>query len=306
MIENKYSPDFVIVGSAKCGTTSLATTLSEVEGIFITNPKEPEFYNIDQPSYEERQNYYALYEPSKPTDMIGEASTIYTRYPSKGSNTFANLYADNPKVKLIYVLREPIRRTYSEYCQLQSNQIRFGNATTQSYSEAIANHDYIINTSRYASQIARILEYFPREQLMLIDFDKLTKDGPGTFEAIFSFLELDLELPKELAYDNSTKQQFDDIEKGHLQQKTNSIPILRLLKRCLPSGIKSSLYSLLKSVGLIGRYTDKLTPSEFDIVTARSVYSNLEDDMRKLEQEYDFDISAWRKVWVENKWTEIN
>ena len=40
---NKNLPDFLIVGAAKCGTTSLGDYLNAHKDIFICNPKEPKY-----------------------------------------------------------------------------------------------------------------------------------------------------------------------------------------------------------------------------------------------------------------------
>ncbi|MFN2557318.1 MAG: hypothetical protein ABR592_10730 [Nitriliruptorales bacterium] len=37
-------PDFIIIGAMKSGTSSLASYLASHPDVFITNPKEPEFF----------------------------------------------------------------------------------------------------------------------------------------------------------------------------------------------------------------------------------------------------------------------
>ena len=40
-------PDFLIIGAMKCGTTTLAAQLAAQDGLFITTPKEPNFFSDD-------------------------------------------------------------------------------------------------------------------------------------------------------------------------------------------------------------------------------------------------------------------
>ena len=40
-------PSFFIIGAPKCGTTSLADWLRDHNNIFMSDPKEPHFFNTD-------------------------------------------------------------------------------------------------------------------------------------------------------------------------------------------------------------------------------------------------------------------
>ena len=40
-------PDFILIGAMKCGTTTLAGQLAAQDGVFITTPKEPNFFSDD-------------------------------------------------------------------------------------------------------------------------------------------------------------------------------------------------------------------------------------------------------------------
>lgn len=304
MVNTMRKPDFIIVGAAKCGTTSLATTLAQTPGIFVTNPKEPEYYQIDKPSQQDSADYYALYEDANTQDILGEASTVYTRYPTKGENTFKNIYHDNPKIKLIYVLREPIKRTYSEYCQQQSNQMRFGAKEELSYAEAVQKFDYIVDTSMYAKQLQQMLTFFPKEQILLVDFDTLTCDSESELERIFNFLQLTRSPPKNLAYDNSTKKQFEDIELGATQEKISKNALLNTAKNFIPSKVKHSIYDFMKNAGLVEKIVGDTGPSALDTDTAVLVYRAIKDDIELFSNLTGFDISSWIKTWETNGWAK--
>ena len=41
-------PDFIIIGAMKCGTSTLAAQLACQDGVFLTTPKEPNFFSDDE------------------------------------------------------------------------------------------------------------------------------------------------------------------------------------------------------------------------------------------------------------------
>jgi len=43
-IQKPILPNFLIVGAAKCGTTSLYYSLKQHPDVFMSNPKEPDFF----------------------------------------------------------------------------------------------------------------------------------------------------------------------------------------------------------------------------------------------------------------------
>src|SRR3546814_13335773 len=75
-------PNFFIVGAPKCGTTSLANWLSEHPSIFLSNPKEPHFFDLDRRKHYkcDLARYEGFFNGVAPTHtMVGEATTGYLR-----------------------------------------------------------------------------------------------------------------------------------------------------------------------------------------------------------------------------------
>ena len=75
-------PDFIIIGAMKCGTSTLATQLGDQAGLFMTTPKEPNYFS-DEAVYSQGPDWYAaLFEAAGDGDIRGEASTHYTKQPT--------------------------------------------------------------------------------------------------------------------------------------------------------------------------------------------------------------------------------
>jgi hypothetical protein len=47
MVANGSRPGFVIVGAPKCGTTALYTWLDQPPGVYMSKPKEPDWFGRD-------------------------------------------------------------------------------------------------------------------------------------------------------------------------------------------------------------------------------------------------------------------
>src|SRR5690606_24850801 len=89
------TPDFIIAGAAKCGTTTIASVLGSQPGIFLAKEKEPKYFSApyrpkiltgpgDEAAYCSKprtlSDYVALFQQARSKDVKGEASTDYLYY----------------------------------------------------------------------------------------------------------------------------------------------------------------------------------------------------------------------------------
>ncbi|XP_052212817.1 carbohydrate sulfotransferase 15-like isoform X2 [Dreissena polymorpha] len=142
-------PYFVMPGFPKCGTTDLYTRLSKHPQIKWEHPKEPDLlhrhmYKYDNFGEAVHQYYVPLFRPSIHrlqenfdvdkdgtliyTGIIGDASVDYAFNNSRWQDFPGNkgvkeprlthahfMYSLYPKMKVIFMLREPVERLYSDY-----------------------------------------------------------------------------------------------------------------------------------------------------------------------------------------------
>ena len=124
-------PNFFILGAPKCGTTALATYLSEHPEVFMTAPKEPHHYNTDHQhgSYKDRDAYLSLFAQARDDHKaVGEASVwyLYSR------DAVQNILRDYPCAKFIVMLRNPVEMAPSLYRQ----QVFTGHETAKTFEKA--------------------------------------------------------------------------------------------------------------------------------------------------------------------------
>jgi hypothetical protein len=215
-------PNFVILGAAKAGTTSLFGWL--VDHPYVRGPRHKEvnffsyfhyrgtdWYRQHFPLEQERDSFAA--EQGRPF-LTGEASPSYLLHDWAPER----LHKLIPNAKLIVQLRDPIDRAYSQF-QMRR---RDGEEPLESFAAAVAAEDerlvgerarmladrrynshevacwsYLMR-SRYAEQLERWLAYFPREQFHFLTLEDLAADPQRALDGVHAFLELPDRQPDQL------------------------------------------------------------------------------------------------------------
>lgn len=177
-------PDFLIIGAMKCGTSTLQAQLAAQQGVFMTTPKEPNFFSDDAVYARGLGWYEGLFAEAGPDEMKGEASTHYTKLPTH-PETLARLSAVIAAPRLIYMIRNPIERTVSHYIHEWSMGVMGGDMEA-----AFQAHPELIAYSRYAMQIAPWAEAFGAERIHMVSLEVLQQDPQATLTAVGRFLEL--------------------------------------------------------------------------------------------------------------------
>ena len=106
-------PNFMCIGAAKSGTTSLYDILKQHSDIFLPSFKEPHFFDI--PSvYQNGIEWYekTYFQSVKNEKCIGDFSPTYL-FDEHAPERILNDLGDN--VKFIIILRNPVDRAYSHY-----------------------------------------------------------------------------------------------------------------------------------------------------------------------------------------------
>ena len=98
----------------KSATSTLHNQLSAQPGIFMSTPKEPNFFSDDDIYSQGLDWYSGLFSDASAEDICGESSTHYTKLPDY-PDTIQRLKAAIPQPKLIYVMRHPVDRLISHY-----------------------------------------------------------------------------------------------------------------------------------------------------------------------------------------------
>jgi hypothetical protein len=198
--ENAQLPDFIIGGAMKSGTSSLHVILDQHPDIYIPASEvhffciddivqHPEFFDsaIGFPDFErdldENLEWYAsFFEAADRDQLIGEDSTVYLASP-KAPKRIKDLL---PDVKLLFMLRHPVNRTYSHYW----HRVRMGRAVYRFEDELRFGSSALHQRSFYARQLQRYFDLFPRGQIKVILFERFVQETQKVVDEVCSFLGL--------------------------------------------------------------------------------------------------------------------
>jgi hypothetical protein len=208
---------FLIIGAPKAGTTSLFEYMRVHPEIHMPAEKEVYFFNMDR-NYRRGWEWYldTMLRQAPPNTVCGEATTEYMSgvpyvdNQVKPTESFGDKQAIEeiiprrikqalPDVKLICVLRDPVKRAYSHF-----RMMALGRVETRSFEAAVNElidpqaldaarrersrvNGYIVN-GEYSRLLAGFLRVFPRDQLKVILSDDLAQRPAETLLDVFDFI----------------------------------------------------------------------------------------------------------------------
>ena len=217
-------PNFLIVGAAKSGTTSLYQYLRRHPDIFMPYLKEPGFLTAPEPygRIETLDEYRHLFAKATSETAVGEASPIYLPDPN-APERIENVLGT--ETKMLIILRNPIdavhslwghrkrqkRETRTFRDAIQASIDRFEEAPIQeavtALKQSASPYPYIYQM-RYSAQVSRYLQRFPNCKILL--FENVFNDIERYYAEICRFLGVDSEFkPKIKRYNRSGETRSD-------------------------------------------------------------------------------------------------
>ncbi len=199
-------PNFLVIGAQKAGTTSLFHYICQHPQVFENKAKELHFF--DQ-HYRHGTNWYRSHFPLAGRLMsgrcLGEATPYYLCHPHAPSRIFNLL----PRVKIIAILRDPVERAISHYFHekkkgredlpileaLEKEEERCG----EEWQRILDDPTYVSRTHQsfsykqrgiYLEQLQRYWNFFPQQQILVLESSKLFTDPHAVLHQVFQFLEI--------------------------------------------------------------------------------------------------------------------
>ncbi len=201
-------PNFLIVGAAKSGTTSLSYYLKQHKQIYISPVKEPKFFTaqflnfpikgigddvVEKHIVKTFEDYKKLFKWTTPErKAIGEASVDNLYYHENAIKQIKK-YLGNPKI--IIILRNPISRAFSAYTHLVRDgreNLSFEEGLLAESKRMRENWEFMWfykDVGLYHAQVKDYLENFSDVKIYLTD--DLEERPLEMIKDIFRFLEVD-------------------------------------------------------------------------------------------------------------------
>lgn len=176
-------PDFIGLGAQRAGTSWIYACLYEHPQVCVPE-KEIHFFSRDRNWTKGFHGYEAIFEKCPPDARVGEFSTSYLADPA----TPERIHTRYPDVKLIASLRNPVDRAYSNYM----NDILAGVVDQRTpFRGALNEHPEYIEQGCYAVHLTHYLEYFAREQILVLIYEDSLRDPIAFIKAIYRFIKVD-------------------------------------------------------------------------------------------------------------------
>jgi hypothetical protein len=222
-------PHFLIIGAMRGGTTSLVNYLYRHP--CVVRPQLPRFQEVHffDLHYAHGPRWYRTHFPltirmrwlrrRRGAALTGESSPYYLYHPHAPRRAFSLV----PQVRLIALLRDPVERAISNYCYLREQ----GWMTAESLEEALrierreleketqkmrASTSYqsdvhrtfsLLRRGEYVDQLKAWMTYFSRDQLLVLQSERLYAHPAETYRTVLRFLDLPSFEPAQFAPRNA-------------------------------------------------------------------------------------------------------
>lgn len=198
MSSDKLLPSFFVVGAQKAGTTTLHHRLLAYPEISLPITKETHFFSSDEKFERGYDWYLEQFRKLVPNGIRGEVAPDYMF-----SEVAAYRISQSVKApKLIFMLRHPIDRAYSNYLMTrrqgkegksfleallqEKERLKLGDPVARNYFSYLAR-------SEYSRQIRTYRKYFPDSPMHFVLFEDFIDEGAvgvQVYQNIISFLGL--------------------------------------------------------------------------------------------------------------------
>jgi hypothetical protein len=286
-------PNFLIIGAAKAGTTTLHEQLKGHPEIFLPEEKDFKYFDRDDnysKGWEWYGNYFRNYAGQ---GRIGEANSEYLFSEKAAERIYKDL---GPEVRLIAIIRNPAERAYSEYLhQKRYGQVdrdfdyylEEGQKATDKSGQRL--YDIIVGRSQYAAHIEKYLSVFPPDSLKVVILEQLKKDPQAGMNSIFEFLGVQ---PAEAVTLHQANKAYTPRYNWVNNLLLQPNPLRRSLKKAVPSfAVRKKIRAGLKRVNSARKTPMVLTPERRNALMEGPFH----DETNKLETLLGIALPEWKE-----------
>lgn len=271
----------IIIGAMKSGTTTLFDMLADHPAIAPARDKEPGFFAFDGVWSRGWDWYDSLFDfdPARHRYRL-EASTDYTKQPFVTGVWERMTARPDVEVKLVYIMRHPLRRIESHARHVQITGKEIGQMISPRPDHGLDAGLSAVNlaASRYADQLDAYRSAWEAGQLHCLTLEGLKADPAATMAALYDFLDLELPGDLRLAASNVTGERHSEHALWGWLARIR--PLMAAGRTVLPHRLRARIKGAFRrKITLEGRFT--LNDPE-----TRLLCDVLEDDLKRLDENY--------------------
>ncbi len=274
------APNLIVIGAMKASSTTFYELISRHPQVWFSREKEPHYFtSTDYGDSAAWRRYLGLFEAAPQTaKYIGEASTGYSKYPHFG-DTAQRLRDDLNDPQLIYLIRDPVKRTISNYRHAYlSGHYPAGTRL----GEAIERDPILIDASCYARQIHAYRNVFEDDRLLILTTDQLHAEPGQVMRQVEAFLELDAFDGWEAPLPQSNSKQA--LGRSLALQSMLPKSLINVARACVPASLRERAKALAASKIEVPAVSDD---------ERNLVFTRVESDLHELRSLVGDDIAMW-------------
>lgn len=294
-------PDFLIVGAAKAGTTSLYYYLGQHPEIGFPKLKEPKYFSskhlvfphrgvgdvtVDNFAVKTFDDYANLFSGLSAYKRAGEASPDYLYYHELTVPEIQTVLGDVP---ILIILRNPVDRAFSAYTYLvrdSREKLPFRDALSAEEERLSNNWDFIWGYKKaglYYEQVKSFLENFSKVKIIFLE--EMKKNPHKCLKEIYRILEVNEYFKARVNIEHNPSGVPKNLFAKYLlsRENTGSVFVREVLKKFVPR-------SILENVAK--KSLQRMHISEEDKIYLTDYYST---DIGKLETLIGKYLSFWGK-----------
>jgi hypothetical protein len=294
-------PNFLVIGAGRAGTTSLHHYFDQHPEVFMPQVKSPSHFfcrgmpRIEAPELRwvtknyfvpDPDDYEALFDGVRGEKAIGEVSPVYLATIHAAPRIAQQI----PEARLIAMLRHPADRIHARFV----GRHRDGLERRSSLAEVVRDELFepLVQETGFGTYLAAgcchhflasYYDRFPRERIRIHLFEDFQEDPRAVMADLFEFLEVDATF----APDISTRHNRSG---GTIRN-----PLLRLIwtRSALPRALIRPYVPLSVRRVTFGAFTGQLDEAALDPELRAELTSLFLDDIGKLQELIDRDLSHW-------------
>jgi hypothetical protein len=238
-------PNFLVIGAQKCATSTLCDLLALQKDVFMCTPKEPHFFSDDSVWAHGLAWYEALFAGAGACQCVGEGSTTYsmcTVYPAAAERIAEHL----PGVRVIYIVRHPLRRIESHWLHLRVHGSRGRGPETRAFDAVLLARPELVENTLYARQLDVYRRLLGNDRVLVLFYEDLMADKEAVLAQCMRFLGLDprqLNIPQDEIRNNISAAKRPDNRLGLLLRK---VPLLHRWRARSPVWLRMALRWAIK------------------------------------------------------------
>jgi len=220
--------DFLCVGAQKAGTSWLHFQLKSIPFVCFPHGKEVHYWDwVERGKRPKDPGWYSEKFNENSDLLCGDMTPCYALLSSDSIKEIHQLY---PKVKIIYIIRNPIDRAWSGLKMGVSIMRMEPHEVSRQGMHDVLHSASSIERGNHLKVIKKWVSVFGKDQVLVKNYEEIVSDKVGFLTDVYNFLDIDL-------------KHLDSIDKGLLNRQVN-----KGMDMPMPDDIRQELCGLYENM----------------------------------------------------------